>query len=61
MLTVDGRMPDTFRSGGWDAPADPESALARLKSEGVAIDDYARAAKSQRFSANDWRPERLSA
>lgn len=54
VLTVEGRMPDTFRSAGWEAPADPASALARLKSEGVAIDDHARAAQSQRFSATDW-------
>ncbi len=60
VLTVDGRMPDTFRSAGWDAPVDPASAVAKLRSEGVAIDDHARAAKSQRFSASDWRPERLS-
>lgn len=55
------RMPDTFRSAGWDAPADPASAVSRLRSEGVAIDDRARAANLQRFSASDWRPERLSA
>lgn len=54
VLTVKGRMPDTFRSAGWESPADPASALAKLKSEGVAIDDHARAAQSQRFSATDW-------
>jgi hypothetical protein len=47
-------MPDTYRSGGWKAPADPASALAKLKSEGVTIDDHARAAQSQRFSATEW-------
>jgi alkylated DNA nucleotide flippase Atl1 len=55
VLTVEGRMPGAFRSAGRDAPADPASALRRLKSEGVAIDDRARAAQSQRFSATDWR------
>jgi alkylated DNA nucleotide flippase Atl1 len=54
VLTVEGRMPDTFRSAGWEAPADPASALAKLESEGVAIDDRGRAAQSQRFSATDW-------
>jgi alkylated DNA nucleotide flippase Atl1 len=54
VLTVMGRMPDTFRPAGWEAPADRASALAKLKSEGVAIDDHARAAQSQRFSATDW-------
>ena len=54
VLTVEGRMPETFRSGGREAPADPASALAKLKAEGVAIDDRARAAQSQRFSATDW-------
>ena len=54
VLTVKGRMPDTFRSAGWEAPADPASALAKLKSEGVTTDNHARAAQSQRFSATDW-------
>ena len=54
VLTVDGRMPDAFRSGGRDAPTDPASARARLKAEGVAIDDLARAAQHQRFSAIAW-------
>jgi hypothetical protein len=54
VLTVDGRMPDTFRSAGPNAPADPVSALARLKSEGVRIDRQWRTAQQQRFSATDW-------
>jgi alkylated DNA nucleotide flippase Atl1 len=54
VLTVDGRMPDTFRSAGPNAPADPASALARLKSEGVRVDGQGRAAQQQRFSATDW-------
>jgi alkylated DNA nucleotide flippase Atl1 len=53
VLTVDGRMPDTFRSAA--APSDPASAVAKLKSEGIAIDHRVRAAQSQRFSAKDWR------
>ena len=56
VLTVEDRMPDAFRSSGRDAPADPASAVTRLKSEGVAIDARARAAQSQRFSATDWKP-----
>jgi hypothetical protein len=47
-------MPDAFRSAGPNAPADPASALARLKSEGVRIDEHGRAAQQQRFSATDW-------
>ena len=54
VLTVKGRMPDGFRSAGVNPPADPESALAKLKSEGVAFDDHGRAAQSHRFSAPDW-------
>jgi alkylated DNA nucleotide flippase Atl1 len=54
VLTVDGRMPAAFSSGGPDAPVDPADARARLKAEGVAIDDLARAAPHQRFSALDW-------
>ena len=53
VLTVEGRMPDGFRSGG-TGPADPASARARLKSEGVVIDRHARAAQHQRFTALDW-------
>ncbi len=56
VLTVDGRMPETFRSAGADAPADPEGLRARLRSEGVVIDGHARAAQRQRFSATDWAP-----
>jgi alkylated DNA nucleotide flippase Atl1 len=54
VLTVDGRMPDTFRSAGPNAPADPASALARLESEGVRVDGQGRAAQQQRFSAPHW-------
>ena len=54
--TVDGRMPDAFRSAGLGAPADPASARAKLESEGVAIDGRARAPQWQRFSATDWAP-----
>ncbi len=56
VLTVDGRMPEAFRSAGPDAPADPEGVRARLRSEGVVIDPHARAAQRQRFSAADWAP-----
>jgi hypothetical protein len=55
VLTVDGRMPEAFRSAGPDAPADVASVLARLRCEGVSIDDHARAAQAQRFWATDWR------
>jgi hypothetical protein len=54
VLTVDGRMPDAFRSAGRDAPADAAGARAKLMSEGVNFDGRARAAQSQRFSAQDW-------
>jgi alkylated DNA nucleotide flippase Atl1 len=54
VLTVDGRMPDGFRSTGTGAPVSPASARAKLKSEGVVIDGHARAAQHQRFSALDW-------
>ncbi len=56
VLTVEGRMPDAFRSAGLGAPADPASARAKLKSEGLAIDGRARAPQWQRFSAADWTP-----
>lgn len=54
VLTVDGRMPDGFQTGGRDAPVGPAGARARLKAEGVAFDDLGRAAQSQRFSTIDW-------
>jgi hypothetical protein len=54
VLTVEGRMPDAFRSAGPGAPTDPASALTKLKSEGVAIDDRARGPQWQRFFASDW-------
>ena len=47
VLTVDGRMPDGFRAGAADA-------RERLRSEGVEIDDDARAAQRQRFDASNW-------
>lgn len=53
VLTVDGRMPDGFRSAG-RPPSDPASARAKLKIEGVAFDANARAAQGQRFSMIDW-------
>lgn len=56
VLTVDGRMPDTFRSAGWNAPVNPAGARTKLKAEGVAIDDRGRAPQRQRFSASDWSP-----
>ncbi len=56
VLTVDGRMPEAFRSAGPGAPADPEGVRARLSTEGVVIDGNARAAQRQRFSATDWAP-----
>jgi alkylated DNA nucleotide flippase Atl1 len=54
VLTVKGRMPDASRSSGPDAPHNAAAARERLQREGVAIDAHGRAARHQRFTADQW-------
>ena len=54
VIHSDGSIADGFVAHAVNLPRDPESARARLKSEGIRFDHRGRADKSQRFRYQDW-------